>query len=466
MPKEETNYQSNQTDSYSKLLFEFEFGEASGTQDKIARSVGVLKSDRAYDLALSSRPADEYIKTAGCDLSAIFMPFRAASGVDANMPMLNSTQFSDRQLPFQMDLSQSDSLVNRYVGPSGDSLPGVVSSDQYYGDVNQLRDAADVRSVGFRMPMVGVGWGLDKDGSPWPSGSSEDLWQDDVEQGSLVDPKNYVAAPIDFRYNKFRNTWTCDSSQVLIKNSTGSDITKYQILGIDTVSIIDPADSDQTLDDFQSDIYINGMIPSGAKHWANFVVASQSIKDGEVGLARVTGLAHAKVDIKNPNHEFADIVYNDVSKLQSYTAGSSRIIAKGSGVGEQWCALDLKASPGDLMPAMITGSGIINGSGWYTAEEIVKSDTSEGWNSIASGIVWDNDNFGEVYHPEGSNSLIPASGESGKIVMLKRVVDFTSDAVWTIITGDSLPEGSGVYKVLQLDEDYNPVWDYLRAIDI
>jgi len=479
MPEENQDYQSNQTDSYTKLLFEFEYGAASGVQDKIARSVGSLKTDRAYDQALSSKASSGYKKVAGCDLAAIFMPFRVASlpafGNDT-MPTVwdvsnARVDIAHGNTPFQMDTSQTDTIINRYIGPSGDSMPGVVSSDQYYGDVNQLRDPSEVRSVGFRLPMMGVGWGRGLDGRPWPSGSDTTMWAGEVKQGSMVDPRDYQAAPIDFRYSPVRRTWSCDSSQIIVENNTGSDLLPNQIVGISSIALIDPASSDINLELFKSDVALTAVVPSGARDWGNFAVVTHAIPDTKTGFAKLTGLVQTQVDIKNENHDHADIIMTpDVTKLQSYGGGSARIVWKEAGSGIKWCIVDLKAGDPNMMMAEITGSGI-GGSGWYEAREVVKNDApgnATPWITVDDGAIWDSTTgFGEIYHPNGSNSLIPASGENGSVVTLFRNVRFEdNEHTWTILGSDALPPGSGIYKVLQLDENNEPFWDYLRAVDI
>jgi len=476
MPREQENYQSNQTESYSKLLFEFEYGSASGTQDKLARSVGALKSSKGYDLALSSKPSGEYVKTAGCDLTALFMPFRISpTGEDRTMPFMDTVVTTVSQVerinPYQSDVGQTDTLVNRYIGPSGDSLPGVVSSDQYYGDVNQLRDPSDIRSVGLRMPMIGVGWGRTVDGLSWPSGSADLLWKGEVEQGSEVDPKDYVAAPIDFRYNTARKVWTCDTGQVVLLNSSGEDLEKYQVVNILGPGFPDPETNDNFLDVYQSDVYFIGNLPSGQKAWGNFGIVSHALENGKFGLCRINGLAHVIVDIKHENHEYADVISQDHTKLQSYSNGTAKIIYKATaGTGEKWCVVDLNGSTGDTMHARITGSGTSNGGrdGWYKAEEVVKSGAST-WATVTDGAIWDDqlNNFGEIAHPDGNKGLAPASGETGRVVLLKRTpAEGSGDPIWIIVGGDSLPDGSGIYKVLQLDEDDEPHWDYIRAVEL
>jgi hypothetical protein len=111
-------------------------------------------------------------------------------------------------LPFQWEPWSSGYVIDRYFDPSGDANTSVISSDSYYKSSDRFRDPSDIRSIGIRLPLMGVGWGYTHENDPYPSGSIERRFAGNVTQGHTVDPSEYIAAPIDLRYDKDRNVWS------------------------------------------------------------------------------------------------------------------------------------------------------------------------------------------------------------------------------------------------------------------
>lgn len=75
------------------------------------------------------------------------------------------------------------------------------------------------KGIGLRGPAILTGWGYDLVGNPFPSGntSTENAFAGTIEEsgitvrsGHSVNPKDYVSAPIDFRYDQFRNVYTTE----------------------------------------------------------------------------------------------------------------------------------------------------------------------------------------------------------------------------------------------------------------
>src|SRR4051812_19823195 len=77
----------NTNECYSKILATFYAG-SSGDKTTISRNNRVnmvIKSQTSYEYSLASMPDDMYMRTAGADLSALFMPFETSSG-NYNLP--------------------------------------------------------------------------------------------------------------------------------------------------------------------------------------------------------------------------------------------------------------------------------------------------------------------------------------------------------------------------------------------
>src|SRR5690606_18027297 len=120
--------------------------------------------------------------------------------------------------PFYYDIDQLSSpsggeggngfyYVKSIASGYNDSYGTVVSGPSNSLDPAQIRHNFSIRGVGLRLPAIGVGWGYDTEGNPFPPGSGS-TFIGDVEHGHQIDPVNYVAAPIDLRYDRTRKVWT------------------------------------------------------------------------------------------------------------------------------------------------------------------------------------------------------------------------------------------------------------------
>lgn len=201
-------------ENVSKLFFKFNYSESTRHQDKISRVEGTMKSSLGFERALQTFTSGSFTTLAGCDISDIFFPYRIASGVSATMPTISVTEYNSKLLPYEIEFDQTDKVFNRLVGPSGDRMGSAVSSDYYLGDSFSLRDADDVRSVGLRLPIMGIGWGKNSARTRnIPSGTTNELYAGETPSGTHVDPQDYIAAPIDFRFDEDRGVWTCGDTE-------------------------------------------------------------------------------------------------------------------------------------------------------------------------------------------------------------------------------------------------------------
>lgn len=212
--------------SYDKILAIF-----NNSQDRkttaLERSKRVnisLKTAENFESTLMQCPSGDYRNVAGSDISAIFMPYQTmlgsgshtmpafASGIQILVPTFQSGSGINTFdiLPFQWDFklpNVSGLVYDRTINPSGDGFKNLVSGNQYYGDSDRYRNISEERGIGLRLPAMGVGWGFTTKKKPWPAGSGT-LFKGDVAEGYRVDPKDYIAAPIDLRYDTKRNVWS------------------------------------------------------------------------------------------------------------------------------------------------------------------------------------------------------------------------------------------------------------------
>ncbi len=246
-----------------------------------------LKDNFNYEHILITEPSGTYKLTAGCALSSLFYPFQTKLGNTANtMPGFWSFANSNPRsqvptsgvislqdvLPYQWDVFQSSYMLDRYVALSGDYNSDVVSSDVSYRNTDRFRDSSDIRSVGLRLPLMGVGWGFTTAGVPFPTGgvnaSGTTLFKGNYNNGWMVDPADYVAAPIDLRYDTFRNVWTSAPDQgvlrpCLVKQDGGTTSGNGSSRANLTYSVYKPFSIGTNLNSFYLIKDSNGNVASG-----------------------------------------------------------------------------------------------------------------------------------------------------------------------------------------------------------
>lgn len=142
---------------------------------------------------------------------------------------------------------------------------------------------------------------------------------------------------------------------VLVKNSSGSDVTRFGVLGISGV-VFTPTDS---LPAFQNQVAVTGVTPTTADHRGKFVVCLDPIANGQIGRAWIAGVCQAQVDVTNVGHQFADVQNANRVTLVSSGWGSARILYAPGGTGAQWCIVRL----GNHTPChTLTDNGYVDGN--------------------------------------------------------------------------------------------------------
>ena len=171
--------------SYDKILAVFNPSPSdTSTFARTNRAKVAFQSSLDYESALKVMEQDGYQNAAGCDLSALLMPFQTRHGsVSGLMPGFDpsATPVStsgvidlSALLPFRWDTSSPNTIQDRWVATSGDGYPGVLSAEKCYVDPAQYRDLNDIRGIAVRLPLMAAGWGYDMFGKPFPSGSMPD----------------------------------------------------------------------------------------------------------------------------------------------------------------------------------------------------------------------------------------------------------------------------------------------------
>ena len=205
------------------------FGDSSegGNHSFFGSQLAKISFESASDLEvdLFASPSG-YLKTvAGSSLSNVFYPFCTQTSGTA-IPKVTATALSSSYtpvsgtrsvnfktlFPYMVETSETGVMYNRALTPSGDNMSFILSGDGKNPDYDQYRHPYDLRGIGMRLPAIGVGWGYTTAGIPFPSGSTSSasgtVFKGEKVYGYEVDPSNYVAAPIELRYDTDRDVWT------------------------------------------------------------------------------------------------------------------------------------------------------------------------------------------------------------------------------------------------------------------
>jgi hypothetical protein len=129
---------------------------------------------------------------------------------------------------------------------------------------------------------------------------------------------------------------------VLVKNSSGSDVSRFHVLGISGV-IFTPTDS---LPSFQNQVAFTGVTPTTASHAGKFLVCLDALKNGQIGRAWIAGVAQVQVNVASSSDAFCDVKNSDRTQLQSAPSGTARILWSEGGTGTKWCVVRLNDPSG------------------------------------------------------------------------------------------------------------------------
>ena len=110
------------------------------------------------------------------------------------------------------------------------------------------------------------------------------------------------------------------SVEILVKNTTGSDLTRFGIVGIDTPTITAPT----SIEDWDGVRVFDGETPTASSFIA---ITQEPILNGYVGRAVVVGLTPVLVNITNAAHGYC-VPGTSLTQLDSAAAGGTKILWK------------------------------------------------------------------------------------------------------------------------------------------
>ena len=129
-----------------------------------------------------------------------------------------------------------------------------------------------------------------------------------------------------------------DPAIVRVKNSSGTDRGRFNVLGVDG-SVFTPTSN---LTQFQNAIYLDGKKPT-ADHLGKFVVLCQPLRAGAIGWAWAAGVCVVKVDFDYEDQPYADVKADDAGLLKGGEGGAAQVLWKEEGTGTKWAVIRLGA---------------------------------------------------------------------------------------------------------------------------
>lgn len=112
---------------------------------------------------------------------------------------------------------------------------------------------------------------------------------------------------------------------VWIKNSSGHDVVRFGVLGINGVAVNPTAGSTQELEFARRPALLGGT-PTITGHADRFAVCLEPIKNNAFGRAVVGGVFPCKVFVTSTTHRFAGVRDGDRTQLESSTCGLVQLL--------------------------------------------------------------------------------------------------------------------------------------------
>lgn len=238
-------------------------------------------------------------------------------------------------------------------------------------------------------------------------------WNQVIDQVTLrprLDGSSTAAPPINF--------------QVRCRNATTGDVPRWGVLQITGIlstptgatGATGPQDAGTM--SFLAYPGVVGVTPT-SDAGAKFVVATQPIKAGEVGMAAIDGVVQVKLDVAASGDDFAGVKPGSVQQLRTGSSGDAVVLWKESGTGVKWGLVRIGAGAGGgVKVGKITGTWTKGNSQtvWEYSGAGVQSSGPSGYLSI-TGI--------------NRFATVEASGVAAKWVAVAKV-----DSTWHLIAAE------------------------------
>lgn len=163
----------------------------------------------------------------------------------------------------------------------------------------------------------------------------------------------------------------------IIKNNTGKKVEQFGVVGLDGW-LFDPSKAS-----FRDGLSMIGVDPI-VDHYGRFGIALEPMPVGASRPVRVFGVSQVQIDVLDEDHTRADVLANDVTKLQS-GFGTAEIIDKEPGTGTKWAIVRF---PTGHQPVFGTALGAHAFGSVNVAMNVWNQDRSAATGQTITGIRW------------------------------------------------------------------------------
>ena len=153
---------------------------------------------------------------------------------------------------------------------------------------------------------------------------------------------------------------------ILVRNDSGSDRQRFEILGVDA-PVIDPSYNE---DEFKNRVALAGVQPVDDTHEGRFVILAEPIASGKIGRAFAAGVCAVKINVVDETEEprFVEMAGGTTANLEVNRRGSAGILWRVGGTGVQWAVVRLgKPIPLHVFPVNLSQTGGSQGDESYAA---------------------------------------------------------------------------------------------------
>lgn len=165
---------------------------------------------------------------------------------------------------------------------------------------------------------------------------------------------------------------------VILKNSSGSDLSRFYAAGLSTIGITEATNADG----FLREPYFVGAAVT-RDYYGRFAILQEQIRSTNLGIAIVSGVTYAYVNVQHADHDRADINNSSHNYLYSNFYGAAEILYKPSGTGLKLCLVRIGSFVAPVRRAVAAGNISAGGSGTVT---IKKGSTDS--EQVAAHLDW------------------------------------------------------------------------------
>jgi len=237
--------------------------------------------------------------------------------------------------------------------------------------------------------------------------------------------------------------------QAPIRNDSGADRARYEVLGIKGV-LFTPTDNE---DHFKNRLVFRGerpalTYPATDDFDGRWAILLEPIAAGDMGRCLLAGVCPVKIDVTDATLRRADAVHNVCEYLRTCQAGGAQILWKESGTGTKWALVRLPGRDGGLAAGTIR-SGLLRcdlTAGYACVVEETYSASSPG--------TWDDQLTGKTYYAfDRLGEFYGAKDETG--CLWTRYADTPTqqaliDAGITLPSGAPTPTESDVIEIIRV----------------